>query len=345
MEETAPPQLLALSALAGVALGLMLTATWQSAPDATLRLALLTAAGAAGALVVATRPRDRGLPAAEERERAPDNPSRLLAQMHHELRTPLNAMIGLSEVMQRELHGPLGHARYQEYAAHISESGERLLKASEDAIAVAATMSALLAERGGPRRERRPAAQLVREAWTALLDGPCDIALSVEGCAAIEVDCDREATAQALQHLLGEAVTHATRGGTIAASASGSATLRRIEISVGPARPEDERGPGAAGGRRRREEGGYPAPGDGVRLILARSLLEMQGSTLTLRTEPEARGWSAAMVFAVATARPRRRRRHPSAADRRPAAPARRGDFPAGAAARASAGSHAAPPA
>ncbi len=74
--------------------------------------------------------------------------------MSHELRTPLNAMIGFSEVMLRELHGPLGHARYQEYAAHISESGGRLLKSSEDTLAVTATMSALMADRLAGRRER-----------------------------------------------------------------------------------------------------------------------------------------------------------------------------------------------
>ena len=67
----------------------------------------------------------------------------LMAQMSHELRTPLNAVIGFSEVMLRELHGPLGHARYQEYAHHISESGGRLLKSSEDALAVTEAMSAL----------------------------------------------------------------------------------------------------------------------------------------------------------------------------------------------------------
>ena len=69
-----------------------------------------------------------------------------MAQMSHELRTPLNAVIGFSEVMLRELYGPLGHARYQEYAHHISESGGRLLKSSEDALAVTEAMSALIAD-------------------------------------------------------------------------------------------------------------------------------------------------------------------------------------------------------
>ena len=58
-----------------------------------------------------------------------------LATISHDLRTPLNAVIGFSEAMQRELFGPLGHDRYKDYAVHIRESGEQLLKAAEAMIA------------------------------------------------------------------------------------------------------------------------------------------------------------------------------------------------------------------
>ncbi len=109
----------------------------------------------------------RSQPSAILREPTPTvtGVDQLLAQMSHELRTPLNAMIGFSEVMLRELYGPLGHARYQEYAAHISESGGQLLKSSEDALAVTETMSAVMADRLAGRRERVVASGLVRDAW------------------------------------------------------------------------------------------------------------------------------------------------------------------------------------
>jgi cell cycle sensor histidine kinase DivJ len=54
--------------------------------------------------------------------------SRFLANMSHELRTPLNAIIGFSEVMTREMFGPVGSARYQEYSRLIHESGGHLLE-------------------------------------------------------------------------------------------------------------------------------------------------------------------------------------------------------------------------
>jgi cell cycle sensor histidine kinase DivJ len=51
-----------------------------------------------------------------------------LANMSHELRTPLNAIIGFSEVMTREIFGPVGGPRYQEYSRLIHESGAHLLE-------------------------------------------------------------------------------------------------------------------------------------------------------------------------------------------------------------------------
>jgi cell cycle sensor histidine kinase DivJ len=51
-----------------------------------------------------------------------------LANMSHELRTPLNAIIGFSEVMTREMFGPVGSAKYLEYSKLIHESGGHLLE-------------------------------------------------------------------------------------------------------------------------------------------------------------------------------------------------------------------------
>lgn len=53
--------------------------------------------------------------------------SRFLATMSHELRTPLNAIMGFSEVMEKELLGPVGNATYKDYARNIYDSGHHLL--------------------------------------------------------------------------------------------------------------------------------------------------------------------------------------------------------------------------
>lgn len=53
--------------------------------------------------------------------------SEFIANMSHELRTPLNAIIGFSDIMLRELRGPVGNETYIEYICEIRQSGEHLL--------------------------------------------------------------------------------------------------------------------------------------------------------------------------------------------------------------------------
>ena len=55
----------------------------------------------------------------------------------HELRTPLNSIIGFSEIIARELHGPLNEPRYREHAEIIRESGLKLLKLVNDVVEIA----------------------------------------------------------------------------------------------------------------------------------------------------------------------------------------------------------------
>lgn len=57
-----------------------------------------------------------------------------LHNMSHELKTPLNAIIGFSEMMEKQLLGPLGSDGYVTYAKDIRESGERLLHTVVDVL-------------------------------------------------------------------------------------------------------------------------------------------------------------------------------------------------------------------
>jgi signal transduction histidine kinase len=60
-------------------------------------------------------------------EAANETKMHFLANMSHELRTPLNAVIGFSEVLEKELLGPLGAESYRIYAKDIGDSGRHLL--------------------------------------------------------------------------------------------------------------------------------------------------------------------------------------------------------------------------
>jgi len=58
--------------------------------------------------------------------------SEFLANISHELRTPLNAIIGFSEVLEREIFGPIGNDRYRSYISDIKASGSHLLSLIND---------------------------------------------------------------------------------------------------------------------------------------------------------------------------------------------------------------------
>jgi PAS domain S-box-containing protein len=55
-----------------------------------------------------------------------------LARVSHEIRTPLNAIIGFSDMMASEHFGPIGSARYIEYASDIGRSGRHVLDIVND---------------------------------------------------------------------------------------------------------------------------------------------------------------------------------------------------------------------
>ncbi|MEN3930443.1 ATP-binding protein [Microvirga sp. W0021] len=58
--------------------------------------------------------------------------SEFLANMSHQLRTPLNAIIGFADMMKAGVFGKLGSERYEEYTQDILNSGQSLLGVIED---------------------------------------------------------------------------------------------------------------------------------------------------------------------------------------------------------------------
>ena len=58
--------------------------------------------------------------------------TRFLETMSHEIRNPLNAILGYSDIIMREMAGPLGNGMYRDYARGINGSGEHLLSIVND---------------------------------------------------------------------------------------------------------------------------------------------------------------------------------------------------------------------
>lgn len=64
--------------------------------------------------------------AAAKADAASTAKSAFLANMSHELRTPLNAIVGFSEMMKKELLGPVTPKSYADYANHIWQAASHL---------------------------------------------------------------------------------------------------------------------------------------------------------------------------------------------------------------------------
>jgi two-component system cell cycle sensor histidine kinase PleC len=204
----------------------------------------------------------------------------LMAQMKHELCTPLNAVIGFSDLMRRELHGPLGDPRYQDYAQYISESGGRLLQSSELTLAVALALIELMSE---PRGRRKMAlGALVRQACGKLAaEVPAArLVVSLDECDDARIVGQRHAMRQALIEILREAMVNADAGSAIA--------IRPLARSVPGLRIEIVGGTSAGLGSASR--------GRRLHLQLARVLLELQGARLTCCCA-SADGWWADIEF------------------------------------------------
>jgi signal transduction histidine kinase/DNA-binding NarL/FixJ family response regulator len=65
--------------------------------------------------------------AKEEAEAANRAKSAFLSNMTHEIRTPLNAIMGFTQVISSELHGPIGNETYKQYLLDIQTSAHHLL--------------------------------------------------------------------------------------------------------------------------------------------------------------------------------------------------------------------------
>ncbi len=221
---------------------------------------------------------------AEEANRAK---SVFLANMSHELRTPLSAIIGLSEVMNGELHGPLGNDRYKEYLNDITLSGRHLLSIVNDLLDMAkieaGKMEISLAPLHlGPVIET--AARLVRH---RAVDAGVELRIDSSEDAPV-VQADSRALQQILINLLSNAIKFTPRGGRVAVGAvaegGGVAVITVADTGIGIAEadiPEVFKPFMQADNRTSKSY-----EGTGLGLPIAAALARLNGGSLEIESEP-----------------------------------------------------------
>jgi signal transduction histidine kinase len=221
--------------------------------------------------------------------------SMFLAAMSHEVRTPLNAIIGFSEVMAREIYGPIGHEKYRGYATDIRASGDHLLALIDDVL----DLSRVEAGKLVLRREPLEVGEQV-DACCRLIHGRADgagIELQFDaGTGTAMVLGDRVRFRQILLNLLTNAVKFTDRGGVVKVSVGASdpdgITIRVSDSGVGMSASDLERvfRPFEQIGTSR------PSEGAGLGLTLTRALVGEHGGTLDIASEPGA-GTTVTLTF------------------------------------------------
>lgn len=188
----------------------------------------------------------------------------LTARISHDLRTPLNAVIGFSELMSNETFGPLGSSRYQDYANHIRESGQSLLKSAEDTLAI----TSALARPGSVSdidNSINHLGVLIAEAKERIScqTAQQQVAVECEISDQCEVVGDKRSLRQAFINLLLEAVSRTRPGAIVFVRAHNARGTVMVEIAVE---------------RQRVSTRGQ----DSLPLSVARALLEIHGTGVEL---------------------------------------------------------------
>ena len=217
-------------------------------------------------------------------EEANQTKSKFLANMSHELRTPLNAIIGFSEIMESGMFGSLGSEKYREYCHDILTSGHYLLEVINDIL----DMSKIEAGRMKLDMEELDLSKTLAESLRVVSgradDKNLDLDSEIDG--PISIVADRRATKQIIVNLLSNAVKFTPDGGKV--------TVRSREIGDTVVLLIADTGIGIAPQSLRRL--GRPFEqvesqltktyhGSGLGLAIARSLANLHGGSMRLRSK------------------------------------------------------------
>jgi len=223
--------------------------------------------------------------ARDQAELASRAKSVFLANIGHELRTPLNAILGFSEIIQKQSLGPVGVRRYAEYAADINDSGLYLLEIINDILDISKIEAGRMQLHEQQVDLARTINMVVRLCVERATSGGVTITTDVpEGLSPLYAD--ERAVKQILVNLLSNAIKFTPAGGSVTVMAwietSGQLALSVADTGIGIAEKDMPIVLAPFGQVDSALSRRYP--GTGLGLPLVKSLVELHGGELTLRS-------------------------------------------------------------
>jgi CheY-like chemotaxis protein len=153
-----------------------------------------------------------------------------LASMSHELRTPLNAILGLSEVLQEQVFGPLND-KQAKYLQTIEESGHHLLALITDILDLAKIEAGKVELEIGPVAIDSVCHASLQFIKQAALKKQLKVSSTVDQQITL-LQADERRLKQILVNLLSNAVKFTPAGGQVGLQVVGDAERRRVDFTV-----------------------------------------------------------------------------------------------------------------
>jgi len=216
-------------------------------------------------------------------EEANQSKSDFLANMSHELRTPLNAINGFSDIMKKEMFGPLGDPRYREYVNDILFSGQHLLSLINDIL----DMSKIEAGKMTLNTEVMQVTDLVQQV-IRIVRGRAEenrLKLIFSETELPEIHADPRAVKQVLLNLLTNAIKFTPEGGVVSVETAAKSAGLIIKVSdsgIGIAQENIDRL--AKPFEQIESEHSRQHEGTGLGLALSKSLVELHGGNFVIES-------------------------------------------------------------
>src|SRR5215204_1445745 len=210
--------------------------------------------------------------------------SKFLANMSHELRTPLNAIIGFSEIMGSGMFGALGSDKYQEYCHDILTSGKYLLEVINDILDMSKIEAGRMRLDLEPLDLSKTLAESLRVVSGRAEDKNLTLDANIENT--ISVIADRRAVKQIIVNLLSNAVKFTPDDGKVVVRGQmlhDSIVLMIADSGIGIA-PESLRRLGKPF-EQVESQLTKTYQGSGLGLAIARSLTNLHGGSMKLRSK------------------------------------------------------------